>query len=212
MTTPNTTLAILAALAIQASAAQAVYEMNFEKSPVDSLPDEFLVLNGAFAVRQEGQNKFLELPGAPLESFGVLFGPTEKEGLAVSARIFGTSKGRRAPTFAVGLNGVAGYRLQVSPAKKMIELYRSDQAVHSVPHEWASGTWTRLALQVQRLANGKWKITGKVWADGQEPPASPTIEWEESEEPFAGRASVWGSPFAGTPIRFDDFVVKTTGQ
>ena len=36
-----------------------------------------------------------DLDGDPYETFGVLFGPTEKDGLCVSARILGTGKGRR---------------------------------------------------------------------------------------------------------------------
>lgn len=94
-----------------------MYENNFEKAELDKVPADFLVLDGAFEVKADGGNKFLELPGAPLDTFGVLFGPTEKDSLAVSARIFGTLKGRRFPSFGVGLNGVGGFRLLVSPAK-----------------------------------------------------------------------------------------------
>ena len=68
------------------------------------LPADFLVLDGAFEVKEEAGNKFLELPGAPLETFGVLFGPTEKDGLSVGVRIFGTLKGRRFPAFGAGLS------------------------------------------------------------------------------------------------------------
>ena len=51
-----------------------VYENNFEKAYLGKLKEEeFLVLDGAFEVRAEASNKFLELPGAPLETFGVLF-------------------------------------------------------------------------------------------------------------------------------------------
>src|SRR5216117_770705 len=123
------------ALTITAFAAEPkpVYENTFEKAEVGKVPDEMLVLDGAFAVKEEGGNKFLELPGAPLDTFGVLFGPTETNGLAVSARIYGTSKGRRFPTFGVGLNGVGGHRLLVSPGKKLLELYKGDEVVASVP-------------------------------------------------------------------------------
>src|SRR5213083_2980976 len=90
---------------LQAADAKPVFENNFEKSEIEKVPDGFLVLDGGFSVKEENGNKFLELPGAPLDTFGVLFGPTEKEGNGVSARIFGTGQGRRYPTFAVGLNG-----------------------------------------------------------------------------------------------------------
>src|SRR6266511_2499492 len=128
-----------------------VFENNFEKAELNTVPDDFLVLDGQFVVKEDGGNRFLELPGAPLDTFGVLFGPTEKDGTAVSARIFGTGKGRRYPTFAVGLNGQgsSAHRLQVSPAKKAIELYRGDEVKASVSYEWQPGTWTRLRLQVR---------------------------------------------------------------
>src|SRR5881394_3431200 len=110
-----------------------LYENNFEKAELDKVPEEFLVLDGGFVVKEEGGNKFLELPGAPLETFGVLFGPTVTNNVSAAARIFGTGKGRRSPTFAVGLNGVAGVKLQVSPAKKLVELYKGEEVVASAP-------------------------------------------------------------------------------
>src|SRR5256885_11547396 len=120
---------------------KAIYENDFEKAELNKVPDDFLVLDGQFAVKEEGGNKFLELPGAPLDTFGVLFGPTEKEGVAVSARIFGTHKGRRYPTFAIGLNGQGStaFRLQVSPARKALELYRGDEVTASATYEWQPG-------------------------------------------------------------------------
>src|SRR5881275_2110098 len=152
--------------------AKAIYENDFEKAELNKVPDDFLVLDGQFAVKEEGGNKFLELPGAPLDAYGVLFGPTEKEGTAVSARVFGTGKGRRYPTFAVGLNGqgTAAYRLQVSPAKKALELFKGDEVKASVPYEWQSGTWVRLRLQVRKLKEGKWKVEAKAWPEGGKEP------------------------------------------
>src|SRR2546426_12688535 len=143
------TLVLIASLTC-GSAAQGdkpLYENDFEQSELDKVPGDFLVLDGKFEVKAEGGNKFLELPGAPLDTFGVLFGPTEKEGVAVSARIFETHKGRRYPTFAVSLNGVSGYKLQISPAKKLVELYKGDAVKRSRSYEWESGKWTNLKLQ-----------------------------------------------------------------
>src|SRR5438045_2365863 len=183
---------------------KAIYENDFEKAELNKVPEDFLVLDGQFAVKQEGGERFLELPGAPLDTFGVLFGPTEKEGTAVSARIFGTAKGRRYPTFAVGLNGqgTSAYRLQVSPAKKALELFKGDEVKSSAPYEWQPGTWTRLRLQVRKVKEGEWKVEAKAWIDGSKEPSAPVISFHESEQPVAGRASIWGSPYATTPIRF----------
>ena len=193
---------------VSAQDAKPVYENNFEKADLEKVPAEFMVIDGGFAVKQEGDNKFLELPGAPLDTYGVLFGPTEKDGLAVSARIFGTGKGRRFPTFSVGLNGVGGYKLQVSPAKKLLELYRGEAMKTSVPLDWTSGKWTHLKLQLHKTGDAKWKIEGKVWSDRAAEPAAWNITFEDTEEPPAGRPSVWGSPYATTPIRYDDLLVS----
>src|SRR5213592_1739138 len=152
-------LVLLTGLTFGAFAQQAkpLYENNFEKDALNKVPDDFLVLDGQFAVQEEGGNKFLELPGAPLDTFGALFGPTEKEGTAVSARIFGTGKGRRYPTFAVGLNGqgTSAYRMQVSPANKALELFKGDEVKATVSYEWQSGAWTRLRLQVRKVKDGQ---------------------------------------------------------
>ena len=187
--------------------AESLYKNDFESAKQAEVPDEFLVLNGDFKVQSEDGNSYLEVPGAPLEAFGVMFGPSEQEGVAVSARIHGVARGRRMPTFAVGLNGVAGYRLRVSPAKRSIELYKSDEVVASVPYRWKEDRWLWLRLEVRKGAGSDWMILGKVWLDGSPEPAVETISWKEVEEPFAGRPSVWGSPFSGKPIRFDDFQV-----
>ena len=195
--------------ALFAQQTKALYENNFEKAELDKVPDDFLVLDGQFAVKEEGGNKFLELPGAPLDTFGVLFGPTENEGTAVSARIFGTGKGRRYPTFAVGLNGqgTSAYRLQVSPAKKALELFKGDVVKATVPFEWQSGAWARLRLQVRKVKDGQWKVEGKAWADKE--PSAWLVSFDEREQPVAGKASIWGSPYATTPIRFDDLKVTS---
>jgi hypothetical protein len=185
----------------------AVYENNFEKAELNKVPEDLLVLEGAFNVKKENGNKFLELPGAPLDTFGVLFGPTESSDLAVSARIYGTAKGRRFPTFGVGLNGVGGYKLQISPSKKALELSKGDEVLSSVPYSWESDSWTVLRLQVREVKASERMVEGKAWKQGGKEPGSWLVSRAEKTEPVAGRASVWGAPYAGTPIRFDDFVV-----
>src|SRR6476660_6480462 len=142
-------LFVVALLQVQLFA-QVKYENNFEKAKVGSVPEDFLVLDGAFSVKEIEGNKVLELPGAPLDTFGLVFGPTEKENVAFSARIFGTSKGRRFPVFDVGLNGAGGYKLRVSPAKKELELYKGDTVAKSIPLEWKPNKWTHLKLQVMK--------------------------------------------------------------
>jgi hypothetical protein len=189
-------------VAVASTLAQnAVYKNDFESAEVGKVPPEMMIIDGGFAVAEEGGNKFLELPGAPLDTFGLLFGPTEKENRTVSARIFGTSKGRRAPTFSVGLGGVGGYKLQVSPGKKMLELYKGDMVKTSAPFDWQPGKWTELTLTVRKTKASEWTIEGTALPVG-DPVAK--LSFTDTEAPGAGRASIGGSPYATTPIRFDD--------
>ena len=150
----------------------------------------------------------LELPGAPLDSFAVQFGPAETVNTATSARIVGTGQGRRMPTFGVGLGGAGGWRLQVSPGKKVLELFKDQELKASTAYDWQSGTWTRFRLQLRQVKDGAWRIEGKAWADGGAEPKDWTLAADETEQPITGRASVAGSPFSGTPIWFDDLKVE----
>jgi hypothetical protein len=190
----------------------ALYENNFEKAEAGKLPDEFMALAGDFVVKSDGTNQFLELPGSPLDSFAVQFGPTENADVAVGARIFSTAKGRRTPTFGAGLGGVAGYKLQVAPGKKALELLKDQEVKTSVPFDWQSGAWTQLRLEVRKVKAGEWKIQGKAWPQGSAEPKEWMVAVDESEEPVGGRASVLGSPFAGTAIWFDDLRVERVGE
>ncbi len=190
----------------------ALYENNFEKAEAGKLPDEFMALAGEFVVKRDGTNQFLELPGSPLDSFAVQFGPSESVDVAAGARIFSTAKGRRAPTFGVGLGGVAGFKLQVSPGKKALELLKDQEVKTSLAFDWRSGSWTLLRLQVRKVKAGGWKIEGKAWSQGSPEPKDWMVSCEETEEPVGGRASVLGSPFAGTPIWFDDLRVERVAE
>ncbi len=183
-----------------------LYRNDFEHAALDTVPEDLLVLDGAFAVKEDQGNKFLELPGAPLDSFGVLFGPTLKDGVQASARVFGTAKGRRYPTFDLGLNGVAGYRVRVSPGRRLLELFRGDTVKASCPYTWLPGHWTELRLQVAKTSSG-WKVSAKAWPQDQAEPAGWMISFDDPEEVPAGRAILFGSPFSGTPIRFDDLLL-----
>lgn len=202
-----TLMAVLVALTLaHAADAQVLYTNSFDKTEIEKVPEDMMVLDGGFAVKEAGGNKFLELPGAPLETFGVLFGPTEASGLSVTARVQGTGKGRRFPTFAVGLNGVGGFKLQVSPAKKLVELVKGEEVVASAPFTWESGSWTMLRLQCRKVKDGEFKLEGKAWKQGDTEPKEWQVSRTETAESPAGRPSVWGMPFAGTPIQFDDLV------
>jgi hypothetical protein len=197
-------LFVVSVLAATAFAQDAVYKNDFESAEVGKVPADMMVLDGGFKIVDDNGNKVLELPGAPLETFGLLFGPTEKENRTVSARVFGTSKGRRAPTFSIGLGGVGGYKLQVSPAKKLLELYQGSDPRMSVPFDWQSGKWTHLSLTLKKSKDVEWVIEASASTEGAAKSPAQTLKFTAGEEPPSGRASLGGSPYATTPIRYDD--------
>ena len=106
-----------------------------------------MALAGDFVVKRDGTNQFLELPGSPLDSFAVHFGPTENAAVAMEREFSARPRGGGSPTFGVGLGGVAGFKLQVSPGKKALELLKDQEVKASVPFDWQSGKWTQLRLQ-----------------------------------------------------------------
>jgi hypothetical protein len=163
-----------------------------------------MVMSGDFTVKEEAGNKFVELPGAPLDTFGLLFGPSQPAGRDASARFFGTKQGRKYPAFGLSVGGVGGYRLQVSAAKKELEIFKGDESRTHVSYDWPSGAWVKLRIHEEKTASG-WVIEGKAWPADAPEPADWMIKLEETAAPPAGRSAVWGAPYSGTPIRFDDF-------
>lgn len=193
----------LALAATAGAAEQVIFEQNFNQLPAGPMPKEFLALAGEFAVGVEGQEHFLELPGSPLDTFGALFGPSNGDPGSLEARFYGTKQGRKFPTFGLSLRGAGGYRLQVSPGKGQLEIYKGDEPLVGVSYAWQSGTWTWLRLSFVKKESG-WTLEGRAWSDGGTLPAEPLVRWEVAGEGTPGRAALWGSPYAGTPIRFDD--------
>jgi hypothetical protein len=183
---------------------ETVFQTDFQNSPVGKLPAEFTPVEGNFAVREQDGNRFIESPDAPVDSYILLFGPPTIGNVSVSARVFGTAKGRRYPTFAVGLNGAAGYRLQASPGRKEVGLHKGDEVKVSVPFDWKPGEWLWLRLEIAKVNDNTWRVRGKAWPHGTNEPRSWTLSIEDNTPPRSGRAVVFACPIAGTPVRFDD--------
>lgn len=188
-----------------------VFQSDFTTAEVGKLPEGMMVLSGEFAVQQEGGKKFLELPGSPLESFGLLFGPALPAEAEATARFFGTKQGRKFPAFGLGVGGVSGYRLEMSGGKKALEIFKGDELRQGVPFEWTSGTWTFLRLRTRQEGAGS-LVEGKAWAEGAPEPKEWAITLREPTPLPTGRAALWGTPYAGTPIRYDGLSVGAAGS
>jgi len=91
---------LLTVVEIQTRAAEdIIFFQNFDNLTKDKIPDEIIVVDGKFSVKSESNNKYIELERAPLDNFGILFGPEIKSDVSVTVRFFSESTGKRLPSF-----------------------------------------------------------------------------------------------------------------
>ena len=186
------------------------FSSDFQAAKVDEVPKELFVLNGTFAVREEAGNKFLELAGQPIDTFGLLFGAESGYATAdVRGRVQATSRGKLFPEFGLGSNDAGGYKVWLVPGQSALELRRGESPIAKAraPYKWESGSWTWFRLRVTTTGAGKWKVEAKAWPATAKEPDNWPLTLEETQIPPPGRASAWGQPYADTPIRFDDLSV-----
>ncbi len=186
-----------------------LFHENFDKAALGKPSKEFLLFAGAFEVKDAGGgNKALELPGEPLETFGAMFGPADGNLIDVRAKIWAASTGKRFPEFGVGAADVSGYRLLLLPRQKRIVLRKADVELASAPYEsWTTETWTAFRLTIEPVGDA-WRISGAAWPAIGDESKGATLAYDEKTKPANGRGSVWGLPFSGKPIRFDDIEVR----
>lgn len=199
---------LLFLLVVPAMASEPLYENHFEKTPVGEEPDwdSHLILNGQFTIQKQEDNPVLHLPGAPLDTYGILLGPTRPTNLTIQARANGDKSGRRYPVFGVGLNGNSGLKLQVEPARRAVTLRLGQEVVKEVPFAWVPKVWTHFELTYQVGKDGKGKVVGRVWQASKETSAC-EMEWTPTEPPPNGRPALWAAPYSGIDILFDDVLV-----
>ncbi len=186
------------------------FEENFSSLEVGSEPENLFILDGAYAVSQEDNDKRLTLPGSPVGDFGLLFGPRVREkSLELSFSFLGTKKGRRLPSLAAGLGGVRSYRFRLNAATKQIILTRQDVEIGKVTYQWESGVWCQVRFQALPGDGDNTRIRLKLWERAEEEPE----EWlfdEIDRSAFAGgKCALWGYPYAGTPLHFDDLKIES---
>ena len=198
----------LAAIAQQITAPSSLYQNDFQNVMPGTLPEDFKVLSGEFAVEAEGDNRFLELSVGHVNSFGVLFGPEHGAPMAMQARVRSSLTGKRFPEFGIGLGGVGGYRLWLMPIVQEIQIRQGDSTLARAPFTWTSGTWTSMRLELNQAGDGRWQIGGKAWPQGATEPAEWTIRHEATAAPTAGRAVLWATPYSEKPIQFDDVRIE----
>ncbi|MDG2125242.1 MAG: hypothetical protein P8J87_16175 [Verrucomicrobiales bacterium] len=198
-------LGVMTALVVLATSVWAEpLKLGFEDGTTGEEPEGLFVIEGEFTVIESGGGKAIQIAAAPLVETGAIFGESMKNaGGVVSVRVKAAKKRRSYPRFGVGLHGLSGYRLRAVPAAKQLELVKNEEVVATVPLTWVSGVWTTIELSLLPVGDG-WKVEGRIWAEGEERPEEADLELEGAVKPKSGKASIWGTPYAGLPIVFDD--------
>lgn len=182
--------------------------IDFEDQETGYPSDDFLIIDGSFEVAEHAGGKVLKLLPDPLVECGLVFGQSTKGAMTVEGRIFASKRGRRSfPRFGMGVHGISGHRIRVVPAQKQIELVHQEKVVATAPFAWKSDTWCFIKLSLTE-AEGKPKIRAWVWMEGEEIPPEPVLTFEgEADGSSQGRATIWGTPYSGKEILFDDLKV-----
>lgn len=205
-----------------------IFSESFDGREVGAFPEDYIILEGDWKVvpapaaieansnvKEENENRCVMVPGDPLDQFGFLYGDYLDAGVASRGRVYATRKGRRFPSFGLGLHGVGGFQFRVSPSKRKVEILYNDEIVVSEPYRWnGSGKWTHLEVSlIHTKDDGRendsesWVFQGYVWGEKEKKPKQAIIQFVTFEEPFGGESSVLGVPYSGTPIYFDDLEV-----
>jgi len=191
---------------------ESIQKIDFESEEFQGkLPDSLIVLSGKFSIENENENHVLKLRESPLYTHGMLFtGVESSKNVSIKARIRSENRRRSMPRFGIGLNGIGGYKLRVTPSKKALELYKGKEVIQQTEIEWTPGEWTWLKLEVKQLDDSSWQISGSAWCDCDSEPYDWMITYNEPDQPLEGPPSLWGTPYSSKPIFYDDISIESS--
>ena len=204
--------ALLLALALSGQAAEEKRSVLFdcEAWAEGDVPKEVFVVDGTIKVAALDGNKTIMIAAEPITDATAQLGDSSRGTSSIEARVFASKRGRSTPRVGLSVHGMNGYRLWLNAAKKQLELMLGGEVVTTAPFTWVSDTWTKLRLDVTKVSETEWSITGKAWqADGEEP-KEPQVKVSNPSVKGQGKCAIWGSPFSEKPIYFDDITVVTT--
>jgi hypothetical protein len=196
-----------------------LYTNDFKQYKLDAEPDDW-ILDGPFTVRRFEDGRVLKLTPTMIDDYVALANPmisdaaiekllvTSSRSGQIRARIHTLRKGRRLYSrFGVGLGGDEGFKLLIAANAGQLQLWHNDKLLNKMPFKWASGQWAHLRLVVFPKDKSQWVIQGKAWQTPTEPDKW-MIGIRVASEPPVGRPALWGTPYAGKPIYFDDVIVS----
>jgi len=184
-----------------------VFHENFSNTPLGAEPDSLFILDGAYTVQASGSSeRVLSLPGTPTGDYGVLFGPKIKD-KAVELRFsfYASPRGRRMPSIAASVGGVRGLRLRLNPAARTLTFTLDEIVLKQTTLDWKGEQWWTVRLRV--VPSTGTHVMCKLWPSLE----AETVDWLVDEtfevEHKSGKCALWGFPYAGTEILFDEIIV-----
>ncbi|MDG1326355.1 MAG: hypothetical protein P8P49_11360 [Opitutales bacterium] len=181
------------------------FSESFSNISTGEEPENMFILDGEFLVQRNEGNKVLELAGSPVGDFGFLFGSRIKDkAMELQFSFHSTRQGRRYPAIAAGIGGMRGYRFRWNASARKILLFRDEVLLVEKIISWESSTWWQIRFQVLPHLEGKNLIRLKLWQKGNQEPQDWFIEHEDQFSFKGGKCVLWGFPYAGNAIHFDD--------
>lgn len=183
------------------------FNEDFSNTVIGEEPVSLFILDGAYTVQNDKNGeRVLALPGTPTRDFGILFGRKIKEkALELRFSFFSTSQGRRMPSVAASVGGVRGLRFRLNPAARNFTLSLDEVFLKEIPFTWRGNQWW--SVRFQALPSGGVQTKVKLWPSVDPEPVSWLIDEFFKVEYKGGKCALWGFPYAGTSILFDDIAI-----
>ena len=205
---------VLLSLLLLAGASRAdeskTFDFNADAWNEGDVPKDVFVVDGTIKIAAKEGNKAIMIDPSPITDATAQLGDSSNGSSSIEARVFASKKGRSFPRFGVSVHGMNGYRLIANLSRKQVELIKGDVVVKSAPFTWTTETWTKLRLEVKKSSDTEWSITGKIWAADAAEPKDAAIQHIDASLKGQGKCAIWGTPFAETPIYFDDIKLAIT--
>ena len=184
------------------------FEENFSQLPSQSEPESLFILDGSFLINENKDGKELKLSGSPVGDFGFMFGPRVREkAMELNFTFLSTKQGRRYPAIAAGIGGMRGYRFRWNPSTRKILIFNDDTLITEKGLPWESDQWWKIRFQVIPLKPNKNLLRLKIWPRDSEEPKTWLVEHTDNVLFQGGKCVIWGYPYAGTPIHYDDIKI-----
>jgi hypothetical protein len=186
-----------------------VYEQDFEEIKEGSLPEDFFLLGGDFAVRIRKGQKLLCMPGNPVGEHGFLFGPRlGNETIELSFSCLGGTKSRRHNVYSGAIGGIRGLNYRVNPISKNIMISLMDAHMER-PTYWASDNWIKIKITViPDAANNESQIIIRNASKPQDNFDSEEIKMSLNGMIKGGKCALWGFSYAEKEMYWDDLLIR----